>query len=139
LRGRTSLALLATGCAAAIGIPGCGGSEASSTTASRAQRIEAQDAKAKEETRTAETAVEVYATDHNRSYAGADTHDLEAIEPELRGVPLDVSSNAKTYGVAVTSASGTVFALARTAGGAIQFKCNAPGRGECPPSGDWSR
>src|SRR3712207_6422156 len=50
------------------------------------QRDKARDADAKEQVRTAQTAMETYATDNDGSYAGADPADLVAIEETLSGV-----------------------------------------------------
>jgi hypothetical protein len=49
--------------------------------------IETQDAEAQATARNAQVALEVYATDHNGNYAGADAQALEAIEPALRDPP----------------------------------------------------
>jgi hypothetical protein len=127
-------------CVVALGLVACGESDDSSTTSALAeQETKAQDAQAESVARTAQTAVEVYATDNNGSYEGVDVRALEGIEPTLRGPPVVAGSTASTYDIAVTSESGTVFALARKANGAVQFKCNAPGTGNCPPGGDWSK
>src|SRR5919202_7041536 len=47
------------------------------------QRTKAQDAEAKSTVKTAQTAMETYATDNNGSYANADRAKLKAIEPTL--------------------------------------------------------
>ena len=48
------------------------------------QRNKANDASAKEAVRTAQTAIETYATDNGGSYAGATVADLRAVEPTVR-------------------------------------------------------
>src|SRR5215218_3617843 len=76
------------------------------------QRIKAQDAEAKSTVKTAQTALETYATDNNGSYAGADRSKLKTIEPTLSSATsgsnsittLTVASTA--YTITVTSASG---------------------------------
>src|SRR5688500_5342847 len=50
------------------------------------QRDKARDADAKSAVRTAQTAMETYATDNGGSYAGADPADLVAIESTLTNV-----------------------------------------------------
>src|ERR671930_2517830 len=69
------------------------------------QRKKAKDASAKEAVRTAETAMETYATDHDGSYAAAAPSDLQTIEATLNdvGTRLHVSSTATTYTVTVDS------------------------------------
>lgn len=48
-----------------------------------AQRSKAQDASTKSMARTAATAIETYATDHNSDYTGADGTALHGIEPAI--------------------------------------------------------
>jgi hypothetical protein len=123
-----------------VGLPalgGCGGS-GDETSAASSQEVQAQDAQAQTTARTAQTALEVYATDHDGSYAGADAQELEAIERALRGASVDVSAGGGTYELAVQSESGTTFSLARKRSGAVRYECDPPGSGDCPPDGRWS-
>ena len=53
------------------------------------QRDKASDASAKSAARTAQTAIETYATDHSGSYAGATPTLLRDIEPTLNDDPAD--------------------------------------------------
>jgi type IV pilus assembly protein PilA len=50
------------------------------------QKGKANDAAAKSQVRTAQTAIETYATDHNGSYTGANIGELEKYEPTLSDV-----------------------------------------------------
>src|SRR4029078_5561079 len=69
------------------------------------QRDKAKDADAKESVRTAQTAIETYATDHNGTYVGATAADLQAIENTLNDADLqDPTGLAQdTYKVTVIS------------------------------------
>jgi hypothetical protein len=116
----------------------CGGSGKPSPTLSVDPAM-AQDVRAEAAARSAQTAMETYAVDHDGSYAGTDVEALVRIEPALKDAALKVSSMRSTYGVAARSESGTFFAVARMANGDLQFKCNAPGTGNCPNGGHWKR
>jgi type IV pilus assembly protein PilA len=48
------------------------------------QKSKANDAAAKTQVRTMQTAMETYSTDHNGSYSGANLTELQAIEPTLK-------------------------------------------------------
>jgi type IV pilus assembly protein PilA len=107
------------------------------------QRDKAHDADAKATAKTAQTAMETYATDNDGNYTGVDVADLNGIEPTLPdGAPLAVSGiAAQTYTVTVTSESGDgteTFSLSRDAAGEIDYACSAPGEGGCPSDSDWS-
>jgi type IV pilus assembly protein PilA len=65
------------------------------------QKTKANDAQAKEMARTAQTAMETYATDHNGSYTGVTVAGLKAIEPTLS------DTSGATFTVAVTPGTGT--------------------------------
>src|SRR6187402_2630811 len=67
------------------------------------QRDKAADADAKASVRTAQTAMETYATDNNNSYAGATDVILEGIEPTLKDATLVAPVvTATSYKVQVT-------------------------------------
>src|SRR5215210_3971461 len=93
------------------------------------QRTKAQDAEAKSTVKTAQTAMETYATDNNGSYSAADRGKLKTIEPTLSSAStgsnalttLTVASNA--YTLTVTSASGNTFTIARAADGSLTYPC----------------
>src|SRR5215204_2188068 len=86
------------------------------------QRDKATDAQAKSAARTAQTAIETYATDHQGSYENATAADLKAIEPTLNDAllenPTDLTDT--TYTVKVNSDVDTHwFSISRVAGGLL--------------------
>ena len=106
------------------------------------QRDKARDASAKEAVRTAETAMETYATDHNGSYAGADNAALENIEDTLTQVDarLTVSPGAggDSYTVTVDSTNTpNTFSIARSNAGTTTLTCTVDGSDGCPSGGNW--
>jgi type IV pilus assembly protein PilA len=110
------------------------------------QRDKATDAQAKAAARTAQTAMETYATEHGGSYVDADATDLANIEDTLvtsgdNAISVVGTPTAETYTVRSTSATGTTFDIEREAGGAIDFECTplvATERGGCPEGGNWN-
>jgi type IV pilus assembly protein PilA len=112
------------------------------------QKSKANDAAAKSQARTAETAAETYSTDHNGSYASISAGELETIEPTLKE-----TGSAKLMGVAVVGtgegytveseavATGDKFKIERTATGSIvrtcTIKAGSTNRGGCPTGGTW--
>ena len=60
------------------------------------QREKANDASAKEDAHTAQTAMETYATDNDGSYTGAHAPSLVAIEPALSNANLTPSRGPTT-------------------------------------------
>jgi type IV pilus assembly protein PilA len=104
------------------------------------QRDKAKDADAKSATRTAQTAMETYATDHQGSYAAAAGGDLETIEQTLVDAPNPVqvvSSDVNEYVIAVESETGTTFSITRLANGQTLLECDDPGNAGCPSNGEW--
>ena len=108
------------------------------------QREKATDSQAKSAARTAETAMETYATENGGSYKNATPAILKAIEPTLQ----TAGANAITVPVAeptefkVTSKAGTntEFSITREAGGVVKFSCTPFKTGGCPAEpGDWSK
>lgn len=123
------------------------------------QRDKGTDAQAKAAARTAQTAIETYATDHGGSYLNATNTELNAIEstlvtgePAAKGnvivVGKEIDANGKPtgspdgtqYAVASVSDTGTYFTIARN-GGAVDFDCSekAAGKGGCPKEGNWNK
>jgi type IV pilus assembly protein PilA len=109
------------------------------------QRDKGTDAQAKAAVRTAQTAIETFATDNGGLYedANGDPGALSAIEPTLEEVDLTVVAGADSYTVSVESDTTTSFSIARTAPtetepGSVTFSCDAPGEGGCPSDSDWS-
>ena len=104
------------------------------------QRDKAKDADAKAAARTAQTAVETYATGNGGSYAGLDATgaDLKEIEETLSTKTIAVTSTDDTYTVTVDSeVAGQDFSIERTGTGSILFDCNTEGEAGCPTGGNW--
>ena len=108
------------------------------------QRDKAKDAEAKTAVRTAQTAMETYATDHNGAYTGADTAKLVNIEQTLSevGARLTVpTAAADNYKVTVDSTNtGHSFSITRAATGVTTRTCTpvtADGDDGCGPGGTW--
>ncbi|UJA20286.1 type II secretion system protein [Thermoleophilia bacterium SCSIO 60948] len=104
------------------------------------QRDKANDADAKEQVRTAQTAMETYATDNNGSYTGATKAKLVAIEPSLSDAGTRFSeptvTDADTYEVTVEAeTTATDFSIKNDAG-TLTYTCT-PAGGGCPTGGDW--
>ena len=110
------------------------------------QRTKAQDAQAKVQARTAETAMETAATDNNGEYEEGGKaiaiKRLEEIEPTLsdhsQATPAVTAATSNSYAVSSTEkATGDVFTIKREASGVIVRSCTTAGKGACPPSGSW--
>jgi type IV pilus assembly protein PilA len=114
------------------------------------QRDKARDAEAKAAVRTAQTAIETYATDNNGSYAGATSDptapyaagSLQSIEQTLGDVGARltiVGATASTYEVQVESETGAtqLFRIARNANGVTTNTCDVDGTAGCPSDGTW--
>jgi type IV pilus assembly protein PilA len=105
------------------------------------QRDKAKDSEAKAAARTAQTAIETYATDHQGTYAGADAAALKAIETTLNdtGTRLTVpSATATSYKVQVDSTNaGNTFWIERLGTGQTTLGCDADGTDGCPANGLW--
>jgi type II secretion system protein G len=101
------------------------------------QRDKARDAEAKAAAKTAQTAIETYATENNGTYTDADTADLVRIEETLGpwGTDLAVTSAEETYVVTVTSDTDNTFSVERTDTGAFLLECT--GDAGCPTDGTW--
>jgi type IV pilus assembly protein PilA len=117
------------------------------------QRNKATDTQAKVLARTAETAMETFATDNGGSYAAATVAGaggLVSIEPTLNdaGANLTIpAKSANTYTVQVKSnaPSGNLFQITRTGTGTTTLDCGTTagvpptglGVDGCPASGKW--
>ena len=106
------------------------------------QKAKANDAAAKSQARTLQIGAETLAT--NRSdYTEVSLARLEEIEPTLNdhaeAVPsTPIEGQAKEYEVeSESTTSGRKFKIKRSSEGVITRKCEPPGQGACPPSGDW--
>jgi len=94
-----------------------------------AQRDKATDTDAKSAARTAQTALETYATDNGGSYASATPTDLENIEATLDASVLTVVSTDDTYTVTADSDTGNTFSIARLANGDTSLTCTGTSGG----------
>lgn len=103
------------------------------------QRDKARDADAKAGVRTAQTAMETYATDNGGAYTGATVALLEGIENTLNDVNLAPAPvvTAGTYTVSATSTTGNVFNISRAADGTVSYTCTTAGTDGCPTGGNW--
>jgi type IV pilus assembly protein PilA len=110
------------------------------------QRDKARDADAKADARTAQTAMETFATDNGGSYAtaAADGSDLKTIEPTLNDATIAVSGqSAKGYTITVDSDTTNKFSIQRFDGGGteaegtVALTCVTKGKAGCPTDGNW--
>jgi type IV pilus assembly protein PilA len=109
------------------------------------QKDKATDASAKESVRTAETAMETYATDNQGVYTGATAAALKTIEPTLNGANLAAptvpagsgDTSNKSYKISVTSGTGNVFSIVRHDNGTTSLTCTTGGNAGCPSNGNW--
>jgi len=103
------------------------------------QRDKARDADAKAKVRSAQTAMETFATDRNGVYTGATPALLTGIEETLTGTPtLTIPAVAAgSYTVRVTSDTGNTFDIVRDANGNTTQPCATAGEAGCPSDGTW--
>jgi type IV pilus assembly protein PilA len=108
------------------------------------QRDKARDADAKTQARTAQTAMETYATDNDGEYdSGTVTQTtLEGIEATLADATITVSTPTGTgdtalnsYTVTADSSTGNDFSVTRHSDGTTENTCTAAGEAGCPGSG----
>ena len=96
------------------------------------QKSKANDAAAKSQARTAQTAAETYSTDHNGEYTGLTTAELEKVEPTLKEttsatIAIVGTPTATEYEVKSTAAATKdEFSIKREASGAISRSCKSP-------------
>jgi type IV pilus assembly protein PilA len=107
------------------------------------QRDKAHDASAKVSVRTAETAMETYATDHQGSYTGADATALHAIEATLpasgaQAPTVTFPGSGVLYKVTVASTNTpNTFSITRNSDGTKTLTCTVDGSDGCPSGGNW--
>jgi type II secretion system protein G len=107
------------------------------------QRDKARDADAKVSVRTAETAMETYATDNGGDYTGADAaalHDIEATLPAAGAQAPTVAYPGGNVLYEVTVASENTpneFTITRNSDGTKSLTCVADGSDGCPSGGNW--
>jgi type IV pilus assembly protein PilA len=110
------------------------------------QRDKATDAEAKAMARSAETAMETYATEHGGKYEGTPEPSgavLHAIEPTIEAAKVTVTKGSNTFTVTAKSdLAGHEFSITRNADGTKTLSCvpkEANAAGGCPPSGNWGQ
>ena len=106
------------------------------------QKSKANDASAKTQARTLQTAMETAATDANGSYEGVTLERLRQVEPTLKdestNVPKLEKAEAKEWEVASeNTTTKNVFKIARDKEGIITRACTTEKVGACPPGGKW--
>jgi len=105
------------------------------------QRDKATDADAKAGVRTAQTAIETWATDNGGVYnegGGPSAVDLQGIEPTLNDVELgEPAVGVSNYTVTVTSGTNNTFSITRNEGGTVDYTCTIADPSKpagCPPA-----
>lgn len=114
------------------------------------QREKANDAQAKAMARSAQTAIETFATDNDGSYIGADgdpaalnaiEETISVTESETDPYLSEVEATADTYTVIVTSpVTSNEFEIERTAAGVVNYTCGPAtedGNAGCPADETW--
>jgi type IV pilus assembly protein PilA len=104
------------------------------------QRDKARDADAKENVRTAQTAMETWATDHQGSYlpqpTSAELGGATGIEPSIREADLVVvAATADSYTLRANSDTGNNFRIVRASSGDVTYPCDTGGQDGCPTGG----
>src|SRR5437588_7645686 len=109
------------------------------------QKGKANDAAAKTEARTAQTASETLATDKNGEYSEVSIENLKKVEPTLKDESsaklIKAEGTSNTFAVeAETVATKDTFKVARDAEGKVTRTCAVPAGGNrngCPTGGSW--
>lgn len=112
------------------------GGDGNGSPAGASQNLSAGDADAIANARTAQVAMETFATDHGGGYRDATPAGLTAIEPTLGTTGLTVLPSADGYDISVTSATGNIFKV-NNVSGFLTFPCSTAGTGGCPSTGFW--
>jgi type IV pilus assembly protein PilA len=102
----------------------------------------AKDAAAKSQVRTAQTAAETYATEHNGEYKGLEVATLKAVDSSLNdeGSTHLIKAEAKGAGFVVESESALTrskYTIERKEGGEVSRTCVKENTGGCPAGGSW--
>jgi type IV pilus assembly protein PilA len=123
--------ILLIGVLAAIAIPSLIG-----------QKSKADDASAKAQARTLQTAMEAAATEAGGSYAGVTLERLEQLEPTLKEHNTDEPkvSKAEKDEFEVSSenkTTGNVYRIRRSTSGTVTHTCTTAGTGACPSDEKW--
>jgi type IV pilus assembly protein PilA len=108
------------------------------------QKGKANDAAAKSQARTGETAAETYATENSGSYASISAAKLQAIEPTLKDTSgakfkeaVETESGAGYKVVSEAASTGDTFTIERNKEGEITRSCATAGKNGCPTGGKW--
>jgi type IV pilus assembly protein PilA len=109
------------------------------------QKSKANDAAAKSQARTLQTAAETLSTDNNGSYKETTLANLEKVEATLADhgtaeptVPSEKAPAAETYEVASEAkTSKDKFVIKRLATGVVERTCTPAGKGACPANEKW--
>jgi type IV pilus assembly protein PilA len=105
------------------------------------QKSKANDAAAKSQVRTMQTAMETYSTDHNGTYVGATLAELQAIEPTLKDKSTSEAKETKTlsatgYEVESESPATKDKFIIKVTNGEVARTCAPSGTGGCR-TGSW--
>jgi type IV pilus assembly protein PilA len=108
------------------------------------QKSKAQDSQSKVVARTAQTAMETFATNNNGAYTGATVSALNSIEPTLITTSTNSAylasvtvGSASNYTVVATNpVTSNAFSIVNN-NGAITRSCTTAGAGGCPAGGSW--
>ncbi len=105
------------------------------------QKTKANDAGAKSQIGTLQTAMETYSTEHSGIYEGATLPLLEAIEPTLKNhieaTPVVVNAGKEEYEVESIATSGGDKFKYLTKRTEVARKCEPSGHGGCTAGGTW--
>jgi type IV pilus assembly protein PilA len=105
------------------------------------QKTKANDAGAKSQIGTLQTAMETYSTEHDGIYEGATLPLLEAIEPTLKNhieaTPVVVNAGKEEYEVESIATSGGDKFKYLTKRTEVARKCEPAGHGGCTAGGTW--
>ena len=106
------------------------------------QKGKANDASAKAQARTLQTAAETSATDNNGEYKEATIENLEKLEITLKDHTVNIPSVPKAaateYEVqSENKTTGDKFKILRNEKGEVKRTCEPKGKGGCPESGEW--
>jgi type IV pilus assembly protein PilA len=122
--------ILIIGILAAIAIP-----------AFLSQKTKANDAGAKAQIGTLQTAMETYSTEHSGSYESAKLAELETIEPTLKNhieaTPAVVKAGKEEYEVESTATTGGDKFKYLTKRTEVARSCEPAGKGGCTAAGTW--
>ncbi len=106
------------------------------------QRDKARDADAKADARTAQTAMETYATDNGGAYDGPPAPTVAALRLIEETIPAAGTTipavAADSYTVQTTSETGSTFSISRLANGQVDSDCAPRSTGGCPTDGNWA-